>query len=51
VEGIIHGFSTFEYFDLPGRKLARTGIGAVKQFHVLGAASLAAFEVITDGRI
>jgi hypothetical protein len=32
-------------------KLARTGTGEVKQLHVLGAASLAAFEVITDGRI
>ena len=32
-------------------KLARTGTGAVKQLHVLGAASLAAFEVITGGRI
>jgi hypothetical protein len=31
-------------------KLARTGTGAVKQLHVLGAASLAGFEVITDGR-
>jgi hypothetical protein len=31
--------------------LALTGGGAVKQFHVLDAASLAAFEVITDGRI
>jgi hypothetical protein len=31
-------------------KLARTGTGAVKQLHVLAAASLAGFEVITDGR-
>jgi hypothetical protein len=31
-------------------KLAKTGTGAVKQLHVLGAASLAGFEVITDGR-
>jgi len=30
-------------------KLARTGTGAVKQLHVLAAASLAGFEVITDG--
>jgi hypothetical protein len=32
-------------------KLAGTGTGAVKQLHVLGTASLAAFEVITGGRI
>ncbi len=31
-------------------KLARTGTNAVKQLHVLAAASLAGFEVITDGR-
>ena len=31
-------------------KLARTGAGAVKQLHVLAAASMAGFEVITDGR-
>ena len=32
-------------------KLARTSTGAVKLSHVLGAASLAAFQVIIDGRI
>jgi hypothetical protein len=31
-------------------KLAQTAVGAVKQFHVLGTASLAGFEVIIDGR-
>jgi hypothetical protein len=31
-------------------KLARTGTVAVKQHHVLDAASLAGFEVIIDGR-
>jgi hypothetical protein len=31
-------------------KLARTAVGEVKQFHVLGTASLAGFEVIIDGR-
>ena len=31
-------------------KLARDALGAVKQFHVLGSASLAGFEVIIDGR-
>ena len=31
-------------------KLAKTGPVAVKQLHVLGAASLAGFEVISDGR-
>lgn len=31
-------------------RLARTGTVAVKQLHVLGAASLAGFEVIIDGR-
>jgi hypothetical protein len=31
-------------------KLAQTAAGAVKQFHVLGTASLAGFEVIMDGR-
>jgi hypothetical protein len=31
-------------------KLARGGLGAVKQLHVLGSASLAGFEVIIDGR-
>src|ERR1035438_6470092 len=37
--------------DTSGRdriKLARTGTVAVKQLHVLGAASLAGFEVITE---
>jgi hypothetical protein len=32
------------------QKLARTAAGAVKQLHVLGTASLAGFQVITDGR-
>jgi hypothetical protein len=39
--------------DSSGRdrtKLAKTGTVAVKQLHVLGAASLAGFEVIIDGR-
>ena len=39
--------------DTSGRDkttLARTGTVAVKQLHVLGAASLAGFEVIIDGR-
>src|ERR1019366_7778244 len=31
-------------------KLARDALGAVKQFHVLGSASLAGFEVIIGGR-
>jgi hypothetical protein len=39
--------------DASGRhktKLAKSSTGAVKQLHVLGAASLAGFEVIIDGR-
>jgi hypothetical protein len=32
-------------------KLARTAAGAVKQLHALGTASLAGFEVITDGPV
>ena len=32
-------------------KLARGGVGAVKQLHVLGSASLAGFEVFTEGSL
>ena len=37
--------------DQTGDAFSEYGTSAVKQLHVLGAASLAAFEVITGGRI